>query len=65
MMVLTDCADVLNLCRPVLGKRLDMMKLYLMFILNAMVVYEAVKESVPPLLRENGFLLGFGNLSLK
>src|SRR5258707_11755187 len=64
-MVLTDRAYVCNLAWTVFGKWLNVMKLDIIIIFNRVIINEAIENTVPPLLRQNLFLLRIRNLSLE
>ena len=65
MMLPADSSNIGDLARTILGKRFDVVKLDIPFILNRVVIDKAIKESISALLRQNLLFLAFRNLSLK
>ena len=65
MMLLANGSNVGGLTRTVLGKRFDVVKLDVLFVLNRVVVNKTVKCTISALLSKNLLLLRISNLSLE
>jgi hypothetical protein len=65
MVIFADRPDVGDLGRPILGKRLDVVELDFFVVFDAVVIDEAIQDTVSALLRQDLLLLGIGKLPLQ